>query len=67
MQHSKVREQFPFRYNNCKIYDLNGENVIATSSKEQIFSLNIAALSQGIYVCSIEKEGKITTEKFIKK
>jgi hypothetical protein len=49
------------------IYDLNGKNVISTSATEQNFTVNIGSLPQGIYVCSIEKEGKITAEKFIKK
>ncbi len=63
----KLESNFLLDITTVKINDLNGKNVIATSSTEQIFSVNIAALSQGIYVCSIEKEGKITTEKFIKK
>ncbi|MES2574439.1 MAG: glycoside hydrolase family 88 protein [Bacteroidota bacterium] len=50
-----------------KIYDIKGENIISTTSTEQNISINTASFSQGVYVCAIERAGKKTFEKFIKK
>ena len=50
-----------------KIYDINGKNLISTSSLEQNITVNITSLPQGVYVCAIERGGKTTSEKFIKK
>lgn len=50
-----------------KIYDIKGANLIATSSTEQNITVNVASLAQGVYVCTIERNGKTTSEKFIKK
>lgn len=49
-----------------KIYDTKGGNLISTTATEQNISVNIASLPQGVYVCSIERAGKKTFEKFIK-
>jgi unsaturated rhamnogalacturonyl hydrolase len=50
-----------------KIYDLKGGNLISTTSTEQNIVVNIATLPQGVYVCAIERDGKTTSDKFIKK
>jgi unsaturated rhamnogalacturonyl hydrolase len=50
-----------------KIYDLKGKKLISNSSTEKHIIINISALSKGVYVCFIEREGKTTSEKFIKK
>ena len=50
-----------------KIHDLKGGNVFSTTETEQNIVINIASLPLGIYVCSIEREGKTNIEKFIKK
>lgn len=50
-----------------KIYDLKGGNLISTISTEQNIVVDIASLSQGVYICTIERAGETMAEKFIKK
>ncbi len=49
-----------------KIYDLKGGNLISTTATEQNIVVNITSLPQGFYICAVEREGKITFDKFIK-
>lgn len=49
------------------VFDLIGRKLISTESNQAEIIINIGSLSPGNYIISIEKDGKITSEKFTKK
>ena len=50
-----------------KVTDLTGKTVYTQKQRDQSFSWNGAALAKGVYILSIESNGKVIAKKVIKK
>jgi hypothetical protein len=49
------------------LYDMTGRKLISEKINQSVTALSLSALSSGQYIVSIEKDGKFSTQKFIKR